>query len=203
MLFFPSRLDLQKRRNLKRFGRSKFDLSDYVNDHYIDDDGYAYISANVKSIYDIITPYSIKDYEWINANFAAFIEKNAYFIPIEERVTLEICGAEFTEAEQKLIRRVVLSHFNLKLGDVQLDLNDNKNKSIALILMGLLLFGIVSYLFRAQTLGNAIELATIVFWGMIWDGIELILFDRNELNSQKMDAAQLSNMRIIFNPNQK
>ena len=87
------------KRNLKKFRSAKFNYAKFVKNYYIDK-GAAYISAKVNSIDDIISKYSIKDYEWINSDFASYLEESAYYIPMEEAIVIEICGGNFSE-EQK------------------------------------------------------------------------------------------------------
>ena len=136
----PSRAKSKKSiKNLKRFRSAKFNYAKFVKDYYIEK-GEAYISAKVNSIDDVISKYSTKGYEWINPDFASYIEESAYYIPIEERIIIEICGGNFSEEEQALITKVLKDYFGLKLGDKYLDLDINKHKSFILFLFGRILY---------------------------------------------------------------
>ena len=144
----PSRAKSKKFiKNLKRFRSAKFNYAKFVKDYYIEK-GEAYISAKVTSIDDVISKYSTKGYEWINPDFASYIEESAYYIPIEERIIIEICGGNFSEEEQALITKVLKDYFGLKLGDKYLDLDINKHKSFVLFLFGIISLGIFAVLSR-------------------------------------------------------
>lgn len=74
-------------KNLKKFKKAKFNYAKFVKKYYIEK-GEAYISAKVNSIDDIISKYSTKDYEWINPEFASYIEESAYYIFLLRKVLL-------------------------------------------------------------------------------------------------------------------
>ena len=81
-------------KNLKKFRSAKFNYAKFVKKYYIEK-GTAYISAKVNSIDDIVSKYSTKDYEWINPDFAHYIEECAYYIPIEELIFGILCLGMF------------------------------------------------------------------------------------------------------------
>ena len=120
--------------NIKYFRKKEVDLGKFVNHYYIEN-GLAYISCNVKGIFDIVNPYSVENYEVINSGFADFIEENAYYIPVEYPIVLEICGTNFTADQQEMVKRIVADYYALRLGDKQIDLKINRNKTIFLFVM--------------------------------------------------------------------
>ena len=61
--------------------------------------------------YDVIDHYSVKGYEWPNSNFLQFIEDNAYFIPTDYPLVLEICGTHFSERQQQTIESTIRDFF--------------------------------------------------------------------------------------------
>ena len=85
MLLITKRSERVKR-NLKKYKKTKFNYENFISEYYIDDDGKAYISAKVSSLYDIISKHSIEDYEWVNPTFIEYIENMAYYIPVEEAI---------------------------------------------------------------------------------------------------------------------
>lgn len=191
------------KRNLRKYRKTKFNYENFISEYYVDDDGKAYISTKVSSINDIISKHSIKDYEWVNPDFIHYVEDMAYYIPVEESIVLEICGHRFSEKEQALIRRVLTQYFGLKLGDAIIDINIMKKKS-----MVLLVFGIISILlFMLLNIINVIptlaEIIAIGLWFFLWEYLDLRFLDGSDLAVKKLEAAQLANVKIIFNENEK
>lgn len=186
---------MKKSENL--FRKAEFDSAKYVKDVYLDY-GKAYISAKVKSIDEIISKYSIKDYEWINPEFADYIEQNAYYIPEVYRVVIEING-KFTEEEQAVIEETIKDYTGLKLGDAQKKVKANTIKSL-----GLLIFGLISAIFfviasHFNISDSMFDMISLLVWFALWEFMGLVVFDRAELNRERMNAAQLATCQIIFN----
>lgn len=191
------------RRNLRKYRKTKFNYENFISEYYVDDDGKAYISTKVSSLHDIISKHSIKDYEWVNPDFIHYVEDMAYYIPVEESIVLEICGHKFTEKEQALIIRVLTQYFGLKLGDAIIDINIMKKKS-----MILLIFGIISILlFMLLNIINVIptlaEIIAIGLWFFLWEYLDLRFLNGSDLAIKKLEAAQLANVKIIFNEKEK
>ena len=184
-------------KNLKKFKKAKFNYAKFVKKYYIEK-GEAYISAKVNSIDDIISKYSTKDYEWINPEFASYIEESAYYIPLEESITIEICGGNFSEEEKDMIKRVIKDYFGLKLGDKFLDLDINKHKSFILFLFGITSLGVFAILSNFSIITAVNELLLLLFWFFLWEYADLGWLTRGNLRLEQIEAGQLSTAKIVF-----
>ena len=184
-------------KNLKKFKKAKFNYAKFVKKYYIEK-GEAYISAKVNSIDDIISKYSTKDYEWINPEFASYIEESAYYIPLEESITIEICGGNFSEEEKDMIKRVIKDYFGLKLGDKFLDLDINKHKSFILFLFGIISLGVFAILSNFSIITAVNELLLLLFWFFLWEYANLGWLTRGNLRLEQIEAGQLSTAKIVF-----
>lgn len=184
-------------KNLKKFKKAKFNYAKFVKKYYIEK-GEAYISAKVNSIDDIISKYSTKDYEWINPEFASYIEESAYYIPLEESITIEICGGNFSEEEKDMIKRVIKDYFGLKLGDKFLDLDINKHKSFILFLFGIISLGVFAILSNFSIITAVNELLLLLFWFFLWEYADLGWLTRSNLRLEQIEAGQLSTAKIVF-----
>lgn len=184
-------------KNLKKFKKAKFNYAKFVKKYYIEK-GEAYVSAKVNSIDDIISKYSTKDYEWINPEFASYIEESAYYIPLEESITIEICGGNFSEEEKDMIKRVIKDYFGLKLGDKFLDLDINKHKSFILFLFGITSLGVFAILSNFSIITAVNELLLLLFWFFLWEYADLGWLTRSNLRLEQIEAGQLSTAKIVF-----
>ena len=184
-------------KNLKKFKKAKFNYAKFVKKYYIEK-GEAYISAKVNSIDDIISKYSTKDYEWINPEFASYIEESAYYIPLEESITIEICGGNFSKEEKDMIKRVIKDYFGLKLGDKFLDLDINKHKSFILFLFGIISLGVFAILSNFSIITAVNELLLLLFWFFLWEYADLGWLTRGNLRLEQIEAGQLSTAKIVF-----
>jgi len=186
------------KRNLKKFKSAKFNYARFVKDYYIED-GNAYISAKVDSVEDIISKYSLDDYEWINSEFADYLESSAYYIPVEESVIIEICGCKFSDEEKEMIKRVIKTYFGLKLGDKIIDLDINMHKANRLLILGFLSLVLVLFISRITNSEYVLELPLIMLWFFIWEYGDLAWIDRRDISMEKREAGQLASAKVVFN----
>ena len=194
----------QKRRQkiINKFKKSKFDYSKFVKNYYLENNK-AYISVRCNTYYDIISDFSIKDYEWLDTEFAEYIIEQATFIPLPYNIILEICG-KFSSDEQKRITKAIKSYFGVKLANAELEIKYNRQRRIFL-----LVFGIITsiFIYLAYTLIDnftlLLETVFILFWFFFESYLEDVFITYRDLESDKLDAAQLANISIIFNENEK
>lgn len=184
-------------KNIKKYTKKDFDYIKYVKNFFVED-GIAYISCSVTNKDDIISHYSVRDYEWLNNDFAKYIEDNAYYIPVDYPITIELCGGCFDENDKTLITNVIKDYFGLKLGDEQLNLNINTKKAVFLFISSLIIF-LVSYIFmKFNVINNLYEWILILFWFLAWEFFDVLILERTHLKHKKIDAIQLANVNVIF-----
>jgi len=185
------------RNNLRKFNKKSVDVAKFVKDLYVDH-GMAYISCNVDDYTDIINKHSVKGYEWPNGHFIEFINDNAKFVPTEYPIILEICGGNFTKAQQECIEETIADYYALELGNAQLDLEKNTKESLFLLGFGLLFVAVI----WLTTIGNVAhtigELVLVFLWFFIWEFLDSFVFERGELVEAKLEAAQMASMKLKF-----
>ncbi|MBE6116231.1 MAG: hypothetical protein E7187_05325 [Erysipelotrichaceae bacterium] len=184
-------------KNKKSFRKMKIDYYRYVKDFYLED-GLAYISCNVNDYNDIIDPYSVKGYEWLNESFARFVESNAEYIPVEYPIVLEICGKNFSDQQKEIINETIHDYYELKLGDKQIDLQNNTIQILTFLAIGVIatLIMIAAQMWKADSFVN--DMIVILVWFFIWELCGMIFFDRNDLKEEKMAAAQLASITVRY-----
>lgn len=185
------------KKSLLLFKKAEFDSAKYVSDFYLDY-GKAYISVRVSSIDQLVSKFSIKEYEWINPEFAEYIVRNAYYIPVEYKIVLEIYG-KFNKEEKKVIIDTIKDFTGLRLGDKQIKLETNTSKSLSLLFFGIISLLLFFFLNRMNLLIGLTEIFSIIVWFAIWEFFGMIVFDRAEIKKEKLNAAQLAMCEIIFN----
>ena len=191
-----SRKSLRLRKNLKQFSKKRVDISKYVKDFYVDN-GLAYISCNVKGYYDIIDPYSVKGYEWLNESFARFLESNAEYVPTEYPIVLEICGCKFTPEQKEKIEETIADYYALKMGDAQMIVEKNRNKSLVLGAFAFLCSGLLKFV-TGIDIGFLREAGTVIFWFFLWEFINCACFERRDLVEERVEAAQMASIKVTF-----
>ena len=184
-------------KNKKSFKKMKVDYYRYVKDFYLED-GLAYISCNVSDYYDVIDKYSVEGYEWLNESFARFVETNAEYIPVEYPIVLEICGKKFSDEQKAVINETIHDYYELKLGDKQIDMQNNTSQIIIFMAIGVVatLIMLATQMWSADSFVN--DMIVILVWFFIWELCGMIFFDRNDLKEEKMAAAQLASIAVRY-----
>ncbi len=187
----------QQRKNLQKFRNAKFNYSKFVKKYYMEK-GEAYITVKVNSIKDIISKYSIKGYEWINPEFAEYIEESAYYIPMETGIIIEICGAEFTDEEKEIIEGVIKNYFGLVLEDKEIDIILNRRKSNTLLAFGILSLLVFIFVQNKNIGAFFSELLFLAIWFFIWEYGDYGVIRDSDLKLEKIYAGQLASAKIKF-----
>ena len=185
------------KKNIKRFKKKKFNYNKYVKDFFIEN-GKAVVYAKVDCYEDIISKFSVREYEVLNRKFSNYLEELTYYIPVEYPVELEISGCKFTLEEKKIIEETIKDHFGLKLSDAEMDLKDNRMASLVLLIASLVTFAFLYVLFRTNVGAVFMEAYLVIVWFFLWTYSEFEFIERPKLKIKKLDFAQLASMKIRF-----
>lgn len=184
-------------KNILKFNKTEVDYKKYVRDFYLEKNT-AYISVKANDYNDIISKYSITNYEWLNPEFADYLEETAYYIPIQYDITLDING-NFTREEEETIKKTIKLYFGIKVGDAQNDIKVNQRINlllfVAAVLFLMIFFVITVYIPSFKFL----EPLSIILWFIMWELLDNNFVRRYQLKSKKIDLAQLLHMEIKFN----
>ena len=184
-------------RNIKKFKKKKFNYNKFVKDFYIEN-GKAHIYAKVDCYEDIISKFSVPEYEVLNRKFSNYLEELTYYIPVEYPVILEISGCEFTREQEYIIEETIKDHFGLKLSDAEMDLKDNRRSSLVLLIVSLVTLAFLYVLFRTDIGAVFMEAYLVIVWFFLWTYSEFEFINRPKLKIRKLDFAQLASMKIRF-----
>lgn len=185
------------KKNIKRFKKKKFNYNKYVKDFFIEN-GKAVVYAKVDCYEDIISKFSVREYEVLNRKFSNYLEELTYYIPVEYPVELEISGCRFTAEEEMIIEETIKDHFGLKLSDAEMDLKDNRMASLVLLIASLVTFAFLYVLFRTNVGAVFMEAYLVIVWFFLWTYSEFEFIERPKLKIKKLDFAQLASMKIRF-----
>ena len=180
-----------------KFNKTKFNYNKFVRDFYLEKNT-AYVSVNIDNYNDVISKYSISNYEWLNPEFADYVEETAYYIPIQYDIALDING-HFTKEQEEKIKKTIKEYFGVKLGDAQNDLDTNKLLNILLFVVAvlfLIIFFVVTFYIPSF---KFLEPISIISWFIMWELLDNNFIKRQQLRAKKIDLAQLVNMEIKFN----
>ena len=132
-----------------------------------------------------------------------YIEEIAYMVPINTDIVLEIHCPEIDEELQNKIRKNIKNNYGMEIDDNEYDLAINNRRALIFAIVGIILL-IVNIL--TENLGEIFyNFLSVVWWVAIWDMIEILVLDNQEIKWKRLSNQQLydSSIKFVFDDDKK
>lgn len=160
-------------------------------------DGDAIISVGLREADEFFSPYSYKTYELMNPEVIEYIDSLESEIPITDSISVDIHTEEPTNNIQKKRIRDAVKRQNAE----QIIIVEKKLKRI--LFSGLLstILGVLVLILEAflwKTISNYMldTVLVILGWMFLWDGIEILIFERPPLKRKQFKCYRLMNAKV-------
>lgn len=160
-------------------------------------DGSVQITVGLKESDDFYSPYSYLTYEFMNPEVRNYIEMYESNIPIDENVTIDIyTETPTTQEDKKRIRRTVKRHYAEEIIPTEKKYKRQTIRAIMFSILGLalLLAEAIIYSFFVNMYLDTI--IAVIGWLFLWDGFEILLYDRSDLKRQLIRQYRLLNAKV-------
>lgn len=181
---------------IRKNRKIKFSEENYVENHYINEEGKAVIPIQLDSINDLYMKHDYKQLQ-IADSVCDYIEEIAYMIPINVDIVLEIHCPEISIEEMEKAKKCIKNNFGEEIDDIEYDIKKLNDKSLLLILFGLLLL-IFSYAARKYIDNILTEFLSVIWWIGIWDSVEIQLLDKTHNKWERLNYQQLYDSETVF-----
>ena len=185
-----------KRKGKRKNRKIKFSESNYVEKNYMKK-GKAVIPVKLENISDLYMQHDYKQME-LSDSVCAYIEEIAYMIPINTDIILEIHCPEIDEEQQTKAKKCIKNNYGMEIDDNEYDLSVNNRRAWWFTIVGLVLL-IINIL--TEDLGRVFsDFLSVVWWVAIWDMVEILVLDNQEIKSKRLNNQQLydSNIKFVF-----
>ena len=185
-----------KRHNINRLFESRKGNLDYrIKRDYIRH-GIATIPCRISDYSDVISSYSVREYETLNTEFVDYLKSAADVTPTKYPLVLNIIGDCLSQEEKKTIEETILDEFAYGLGMVEKDEKRHK-RVFSGILFGLIISGILLY-FTQVLAEEPRELFFILFWFMGDTLCDYIFLTGYDLRRERRKAGRLASIKVVF-----
>ena len=116
--FYEVKISMTKRNIVRLFESRKGNLDYRIKRDYVRN-GIATIPCHVSCYSDVISPYSVKGCEALNAEFLGYLKESAGVTPSECPLVLNIIGDCLSPEEKKTIEEIILDDLAYDLGMVE------------------------------------------------------------------------------------
>lgn len=185
-----------KRKGKRKNRKIKFSELNYVEKNYMTR-GKAIIPVKLDKISDLYMKHDYKQME-LSDSVCDYIEEIAYMIPINTDIILEIHCPEIDEELQTKIKKNIKNNYGMEIDDNEYDLSINNKKALIFTIVGIILL-IVSILI--ENYGRIFaDFLSVVWWVAIWDMVEILVLDNQEIKWKRLNNQQLydSEIRFVF-----
>lgn len=185
-----------KRKGRRKNRRIKFSESNYVEKNYMQR-GKAVIPIELEKISDLYMKHDYKQME-LSDSVCNYIEEIAYMVPINTDIILEIHCPEIDEELQNKIKKNIKNNYGMEIDDNEYDLSTNNKRALIFAAVGIIVL-ILHIL--VENFGRLFaELLSVVWWVAIWDMVEILLMENQEIKWKRLNNQQLydSTIRFVF-----
>ena len=180
---------------LKKLKRSKAVRE--ANELDYNADGSVQINVGLKDSDDFFSPYAYKSYELMNTDVIEYINMCEATIPVKEKVSLDIYTETPTTNSEKIrIRKAVKRHHAEQLTIVNNKLKRNLIEGLIFSLIGFLILFVEAILYVKFENMYLDTILAVVGWLFLWDGLEVMLSERNDLKRKKIRCLRLLDAKV-------
>ena len=190
-----------KRKRKRKNRKIKFSELNYVEKNYMKK-GKAVIPVKLEKITDLYMKHDYKQME-LSDSVCDYIEEIAYMIPINTDIILEIHCPEIDEELQTKIKKNIKNNYGMEIDDNEYDLSVNNRRALIFTIVGVILL-IINVL--TENLGTIFSnFLSVVWWVAIWDMVEILFIDNQELKGRRLNNQQLydSTIKFVFDDKEK
>lgn len=185
-----------KRNGKRKNRRIKFSELNYVEKNYMQK-GKAVIPIKLEKISDLYMKHDYKQME-LSDSVCNYIEEIAYMIPINTDIVLEIHCPEISEELQNKIRKNIKNNYGMEIDDNEYDLSINNKRAKMFAIVGIAL--LILHMFIENVGRIFADFLSVVWWVAIWDMVEILILQNQEIKWKRLNNQQLydSTIRFIF-----
>jgi len=183
-----------KRKGNRKNRKIKFSELNYVEKNYMRK-GKAVIPVKLDKISDLYMKHDYKQME-LSDSICDYIEEIAYMVPINTDIVIEIHCPEIDEELQTKIKKNIKNNYGMEIDDNEYDLAVNNKRAWWFTIVGLILL-VINML--TENFGVIYSnFISVVWWVAIWDMIEILFIENQEIKWKRLNNQQLYDSTIEF-----
>lgn len=160
-------------------------------------DGDAIISVGLREADEFFSPYSYKTYELMNPEVIEYIDSLESEIPITDSISIDIHTEEPTNnIQKKRIRDAVKRQNAEQIIIVEKKLKRNLFSGLLSTILGVLVLILEAFLWKTISNYMLDTVLVVLGWMFLWDGIEILIFERPPLKRKQFKCYRLMNAKV-------
>ena len=157
-------------------------VSDYINNEFLDEDGFYTIDINLDNKFCIYNELSVGKQLELNDDIFNYIDNKSDVIPNDYKLKIRFAGRKLREEDKKNINKLLHEHYYVIMENIKKELDSLTFKMIILLLFGLFCFTLYFIVVNKISFNSLLlEFLGLVGSFSIWESFGLFVFDRKEI----------------------
>lgn len=190
-----------RKNQLQRVAQSKGNirtLHDYIDQEFMDGDGYAVIDVRLDQELELYDPLSMGKQQDLNPEIYDFIERKADIIPAQIPLKIRFHGREIGAPEQEKIRRLLAEHYTVMMHDKMWDSRSCARKLVGLSVVGVAFLSLYFFFALSREDGLFLEILSVIGSFALWEAADCFILERREIHTQMLNTAQYLTQDVEF-----
>lgn len=183
---------------IKEYSNDKY-LAGYIKNEYTTNDNDIDIYLKIDDKNQLFDGRTVGNQIDLNEGVYQFLEKKTAMLENDVPINLHIIGYIFTPKEQEKIKHLFKEHYSIELYKAQRDYKKTRNKSINLIVIGILFLVIYLYMVLVINFNVLSEIFVFLFSFSLWEAFHSLIYTLNEESNRREAVTQnlLTNIDFI------
>lgn len=198
----PVHLMTKARKNqLKKVAQGKGNirtLHDYIDQEFMDEDGYAVIDVRLYDGLELYDPLSVGKQRDLNPEIYDFVERKANIIPAQIPLKIRFRGRGIDVPEREEIRRLLAEHYTVIMHDKMWDRRNSSRKLIGLSAVGVAFLSLYFFFALSREDGLFLEILSVIGSFALWEAADCFILERREIYTEMLNTAQYLTQDVEF-----
>lgn len=173
-------------------------LHHYIEQEYMDADGYAAIDVCLYEGLELYDPMSVGRQRDLNQEIYDFIEQKANIIPAQVPLKIRFHGGNLSPEQKKEIQCLLSEHYTVMLHDKAWDKRINRRKLFGMTVVGVVFLSLYFFFALKREDGLFLEILSVIGSFALWEAADCMILERREINTEILNTAQHLTQDIEF-----
>ncbi len=183
-------------KKLAAMDKKRGTVQEFVENEYMDEEGTAIITINLKNADNLFSPYSAK--KTLNQELMRYIDSQADPLPPELPLVINFVVDDVSKVDQEFIRRAIKRYYWLSYKAMTKDLRRIMINSLVFLLIGMGILALYETLNRLDIDLFINPFILIASWVFIWEAFSSFMFNRREKQIERANEGQMAVATVRF-----
>ena len=170
----------------------------YIKSEFITDDGSANIFMKLSSRNELFDSRSMDQQLDLKKSIYEFIEDKLSMLDNDIQITLHIVGLNLNSKDKEIVKHLLKEHYARKLYEKQKEYATQKNKTIRLLLLGIIFLAIYLLFYLYTKFEFFKTVLVFLFTFSLWEAFDNFMNSYNDVKIERETITQELLIEVVF-----